>query len=247
MESAGVRNPLLTASIQYVILVLMTVPAIIWMDKWGRRPTLLLGSLGMMAWLLISGSIQGAFGQRQINPTSAVTWVMVNKETQARAVVSCSYLFVATYAISWGPVSWTMPAEISPNRVRAKAVSLSTASSWAWNCGLAFAVPPLLRSINWKMYMIFAAFNGVAFIHMFLTAPETKGMALEEMDEVFDVSSSPLVLILLFSVSSQLTRKIEWAPCLEVREPRLPPRRPEKRHCGWRRQGRDSEHPKCTS
>jgi hypothetical protein len=55
-----------------------------------------------------------------------------------------------------------------------------------WNCILAFAVPPLLWSINWKMYMIFGTFNGLAFIHMFLTAPETKGKTLEEMDEVFD-------------------------------------------------------------
>lgn len=39
---------------------------------------------------------------------------------------------------------------------------------------------------NWKMYMIFATFNGAAFIHMFLTAPETKGKTLEEMDDVFD-------------------------------------------------------------
>ena len=79
-----------------------------------------------------------------------------------------------------------MPSEVYPHKVSAKAVSLSTASNWAWNCGLAFAVPPLLRSINWKMYMIFATFNGLAFIQMFLTAPETKGKTLEEMDAVFD-------------------------------------------------------------
>ena len=78
------------------------------------------------------------------------------------------------------------PAEIYPLKIRAKAVSLSTASNWAWNCGLAFAVPPLLRSINWKMYMIFATFNGCALIHMWLCAYETKGMTLEEMEEVFE-------------------------------------------------------------
>lgn len=51
---------------------------------------------------------------------------------------------------------------------------------------LAFAVPPLLWNINWKMYMIFATFNGLAFVHMALLAPETRGYTLEEMDEVFD-------------------------------------------------------------
>lgn len=51
---------------------------------------------------------------------------------------------------------------------------------------LAFAVPPLLWNINWKMYMIFATFNGLSFIHMTLLAPETRGFTLEEMDDVFD-------------------------------------------------------------
>jgi len=192
MQGAGVTKPLLPASIQYIINVLMTIPAIIWMDKWGRRPTLLLGSFAMMSLLLISGSIQGAFGHSVRDPELAITWAMPHDDgSRTKAVVACSYLFVATFAISWGPVSWTMPAEVFPNKVRAMAVSLSTASNWACNCGLAFAVPPLLRIINWKMYMIFAAFNGIAFIHMFFTAPETKGITLEEMDDVFDSGHPP--------------------------------------------------------
>lgn len=52
--------------------------------------------------------------------------------------------------------------------------------------GLAFAVPPLLWNINYKMYYVFGAFNAAAFIHMFFTAYETKGYTLEEMDDVFD-------------------------------------------------------------
>ncbi|KAI5795402.1 general substrate transporter [Peziza echinospora] len=191
MQGAGVKDPLLTASIQYIINVVMTIPAIMWMDRWGRRPTLLLGSLGMMVWLFISGGVQGGYGQANPDKGGDVTWLMVNKESQAKAVVACSYLFVATFATSWGPVSWTYPAEIYPLQIRAKAVSLATATNWAWNCALAFAVPPLLRSINWKMYMIFAAFNGCAFVHMFFTAYETKGKTLEEMDEVFDGPFQP--------------------------------------------------------
>ena len=216
----------------------MTVPAIIWMDKWGRRPTLLLGSFVMMSLLLISGSIQGAFGHPVTKTESAVTWAMSNDGSRSNAVVACSYLFVATFAISWGPVSWTMPAEVFPNKVRAMAVSLSTASNWAWNCGLAFAVPPLLRIINWKMYMIFAAFNGAAFIHMFFTAPETKGITLEEMDDVFDVRS--FVSPFSYQCVCQLTflPQTEWPPTLENPLPRVASGQPPEGHCGWNRQGR---------
>jgi len=186
MQGAGIGDPLLTASIQYIINVVMTLPAIIWIDRLGRRPALVLGSFGMMTWLFISGSLQAAYGEPDHNPADGTTWHLVDKPNQSKAIVACSYLFVATFACTWGPVSWTYASEIFPNNVRAKCVSLTTASNWAWNTALAFMVPPLLESINWKMYMIFAAFNGAAFIHTLLFAPETKGYSLEEQDMIFD-------------------------------------------------------------
>ena len=88
--------------------------------------------------------------------TSDLTWVVYDKPAVSRAIVACSYLFVATFATSWGPTSWTYPAEIYPSKIRAKAVSLATATNWFWNMVLAFAVPPLLWNINYKMYYIFA-------------------------------------------------------------------------------------------
>lgn len=154
MQGAGIDDPLLTSSIQYIINVVMTIPAIIYIDKLGRRPALLAGSLGMMSWMFISGSIQAAYGEPETDPTQPITWKLVGHKTQSNAIIACSYLFVATFATTWGPISWTMPSEVFPQQVRAKAVSLATSANWIWNCALAFAVPPLLRSINWKMYMV---------------------------------------------------------------------------------------------
>ncbi|EAQ84733.1 hypothetical protein CHGG_08747 [Chaetomium globosum CBS 148.51] len=77
-------------------------------------------------------------------------------------------------------------ATASIHKIRAKAVSLSTATNWFWNMVLAFGVPPLLWNISYKMYYIFGAFNAAAFVHMTLMAPETKGFTLEEMDDVFN-------------------------------------------------------------
>jgi MFS family permease len=203
MEGANIASPLVTASIQYVINVALTLPAIIYLDQFGRRPSLLIGSFMMMLWLFISGALQATYGEPNTDATrttanSDITWI-----------VACSYLFVATFATTWGPTSWTYPAEIFPSKIRAKAVSLATASNWFWNCVLAFAVPPLLWNINWKMYMIFAAFNGLAFIHMFLAAPETKGKTLEEMDEVFDSGLPAWKAVPKGSRLDQLAKDIE--------------------------------------
>jgi sugar porter (SP) family MFS transporter len=189
MESTGTGSPLLTASIQYILNTAMTLPAIIWLDRFGRRPAILIGFGLQGIFLYISGGLQAAYGEPNpgTNPKlSAISWVVSNNPSAGKAIIAMSYLFVCAFATTIGPTSWTYPAEIYPAKVRAKAVSLATASNWIWNCLLALFVPPLLWSINWKMYMLFAAFNTAAFIHMFLAAPETKGFTLEEMDEVFD-------------------------------------------------------------
>ncbi|KAK5995342.1 MFS glucose transporter mfs1 [Cladobotryum mycophilum] len=177
MEGAQIGTPLLTASIQYIINVVFTLPAILFLDKWGRRPSLVIGAFLMMTWLFISGGLQHYYGEPNRpgtrNKTNTdITWVIIDNKPVSIAIVFCSYLFVATFATTWGPTSWTYPAEIFPSKIRARAVSLSTATNWLCNMALAFAVPPM--------------FNAVAFIHMFLCAPETKGYTLEEMDEVFD-------------------------------------------------------------
>ena len=186
MESTSMASPLLTASIQYVINWAMTIPALFFSDSWGRRPLLLFGAAGMACFLFISGIVQARFGQPVLDdPDSPITWVIHGHPSASGAVIACSYLFVALFATSWGPISWTYAAEIFPTKIRAKAVSLSTAANWTANCVLAFAVPPLLYSISWRMYLIFGAFCTLACVHIFLAAPETKHVALEEMDAVF--------------------------------------------------------------
>ncbi|KAI0908754.1 general substrate transporter [Ustulina deusta] len=210
MEGAQIASPLTTASIQYVINVLLTLPAILYLDKFGRRPALIVGAFFMMIFLFVSGALQAVYGQPNDGTGDKdITWIVKGKPAVSKGIVAASYLFVATFATTWGPTSWTYPAEIFPSKVRAKAVSLSTASNWFWNMILAFAVPPLLWSINWKMYMIFAAFNGAAFIHMGLMAPETKGYTLEEMDEVFDSGRPAWKTHKKTSRLDQLARDIE--------------------------------------
>lgn len=179
MEGAQIASPLMTASIQYVINVVLTLPAIIFLDRWGRRPPLVIGAFMMMTWLFISGkypgpsypilipfprktktgssmsnrtrdtgALQQHYGQPNTEETQTpqnedISWIVNNNPAVSKAVVACSYLFVATFATSWGPTSWTYPAEIYPSKIRAKAVSLATATNWFCNMVLAFAVPPL--------------------------------------------------------------------------------------------------------
>ncbi|KAG0318186.1 hypothetical protein BGZ99_005814 [Dissophora globulifera] len=189
-QGAGITGQnanLQASSIQYVLNVVMTIPAIMFIDRWGRRPVLLVGSTLMALWLFLIGGLMGRFGSAStFEGNTTTTWAISGNDTASHAVIACSYLFVCSFAISWGPVSWTYPAEIYPLRVRSKAVSLSTASNWAFNFILAYAVPPALEHIQYRTYFIFAGFCVAMTIHVFFMYPETKGRTLEEMDDLFN-------------------------------------------------------------
>ncbi|OBZ75357.1 High-affinity glucose transporter [Grifola frondosa] len=181
----GRRGNLIADSVQYVLNVALTVPAIIYIDKWGRRPMLLVGTMLMGFWLMLVGGLQGRFGAWGEVDGSRV-WVITGHDAATKAIIVCSYLFVCSFAITMGPVSWTYPAEIFPMRVRSKAVSISTATNWVFNFALAWAVPPGLSTIAYKTYFIFGTFNFAAFIHILFCFPETAGRSLEEIEEVFE-------------------------------------------------------------
>ncbi|KAF5354221.1 hypothetical protein D9756_006878 [Leucocoprinus leucothites] len=180
----GRRGNLIADSVQYVLNVALTVPAIIYIDKWGRRPMLLAGTLLMGFWLYLVGGLQGRFGHWGTVDNNPI-WVVENNDAATKAIIVCSYLFVCSFAITMGPVSWTYPAELYPLKIRGKAVSLATATNWLFNFALAYAVPPGLNNIAWRTYFIFGTFNFAAFIHILFMYPETVGRSLEEIEEIF--------------------------------------------------------------
>lgn len=104
METSGIGDTLLTSSIQYILNVTLTLPAIIYLDKWGRRPSLLLGSFAMMVLLFIVGALQAVYGHpfhADTGPLAAITWILDDNSHVSRAVVACSYLFVCSFAVTW--------------------------------------------------------------------------------------------------------------------------------------------------
>ncbi|KAI9269425.1 general substrate transporter [Helicostylum pulchrum] len=182
---SGQESTLIASGVSYVIFVIMTIPAIIYVDKWGRRPTLFFGALLMSIFLWAVGAIL-ATGEWGINPETGKWVVELGSMAKTNGVAACVYLFVATFGCTWGPLGWIYPAEIYPLRVRATAVSLSTASNWFFNWALNFFVPMLMEEIHYGLYFLFAAFNFLMMIHIYLAYPETKGYTLEEMDIVFE-------------------------------------------------------------
>jgi MFS family permease len=186
---AGLKgnNLLVSSSIQYVINVFMTIPALIWVDRWGRRPTMLIGAALMGTWLFANAGILATYGSPApaggVQGIPEASWQVTG--AASKAVIACSYLFVASFAPTWGPVSWIYPPELYPLRVRGKAVALSTSANWAFNFALGYFVPPSFVNIKWKTYIVFGVFCVCMFVHVFFMFPETAGKPLEEVEEIF--------------------------------------------------------------
>jgi MFS family permease len=123
---------LVSSSIQYVINVVMTVPALMFMDRWGRRPMFVIGAVLMMTWLFANAGLMATYGHAApsggLNNIAEESWVISG--APSKAVIACTYLFVASYAPTWGPASWVYPPEIFPLRIRGKAVALATSANW---------------------------------------------------------------------------------------------------------------------
>lgn len=133
----------------------MTIPALLLIDRIGRRPALIGGAISLMIWWFATAGILATYGHPAppggLNHVSAQSWVIAGPAS--KAVIAASYLIVASFAPTWGPVSWTYPPELFPLRLRAKGVSLSTAACWAMNFALGYFTPPAFTNIAWKTYL----------------------------------------------------------------------------------------------
>lgn len=186
---SGVSN-LLISSIQYVLNVIMTVPALLFIDRWGRRPTFIYGAI-LMAILLFAESIFMAVGGHYVSNykgSEYIRWSMEGHRNLANAVIACSYLFVCVFAPTWGPCAWIYVSEIFPLNQRTKANGFCAFANWTFNFILAIFVPTAFKNIQWKTFLIFGVFSVTMAIHVYLMFPETCGRSLEEIEHIWDTN-----------------------------------------------------------
>ncbi|KAL3472776.1 general substrate transporter [Aspergillus californicus] len=103
----------------------------------------------------------------------------------------CIFLFAAFFQFGWGPVCWIYVSEIPATRLRSLNVSFAAATQWLFNFVVARAVPNMLATVGangYGAYLIFASFCFSMFFFVWFFVPETKGLSLEKMDELFGVS-----------------------------------------------------------
>ena len=176
-ESASFKISVFTSFVN----IATTVVAILLVDKVGRKPLLLVGSTGMAVTL---GAMAICFG----NATTVDGVPHLDGAFGPIALVAAN-LFVVFFGMSWGPVVWVLLGEMFPNRIRGAALSLAAAGQWVANWAITVSFPEL-KSISlgftYGMYTLFAVLS-LFFVLKFVK--ETKGMALEDMDDASGVNA----------------------------------------------------------
>lgn len=162
--------------------VLATFIAVAYVDRFGRRPLLLAGLVGMASALVTVGISFHFMDNADTSGTGAGGPTTAGIITLVALVV-----FIASFAFSLGPVVWTVINEIFPNRVRGRAVAVATAVNWgsAWLVSQFFLT--LIDSIgNSATFYLFGGFAVIAYVWIWKTVPETKGRSLEEIQKLWD-------------------------------------------------------------
>ncbi|KAH7407194.1 quinate permease [Cadophora sp. MPI-SDFR-AT-0126] len=170
----GSTISLLASGVVGVINVATTIPAIYYIDRIGRKPLMMTGSVGMCICETVIGIIVATCSSDWSKHVAA-GWV---------AVVFV-WFYIINFAYSWGPGSWILIAEIFPISIRAKGTSIGASANWMNNFIIAFVTPPMLSGISYGTYLFFAFWSAAGGVFVWLCIPETKGKTLEEMDQVF--------------------------------------------------------------
>lgn len=149
-------------------------------DRIGRKPLLWGGSIGMGLTLAIMAV---AFANADIDNEGALS---LPGQLGVIALISAN-AYVAFFNVSWGPVMWVVLGEMFPNRLRGSGLAVSGLAQWTANFGITITFPILLTSIGLSAaYSIYAAFALVSIFFVLKLVPETKGLELEEMDDLWN-------------------------------------------------------------
>ncbi|KAJ2810514.1 hypothetical protein H4S07_002627 [Coemansia furcata] len=181
----SVQNIAMFQAINGLVNVTSTIPAILWIDRWGRRPTLLLGTVLIIVFYLVLALLLRSY-DALANQTSNDS-VVFNHGFRSLGIASICmvYLVVASFAFSWGPCGWLIPSEIFPTRLRAKANSVTTSTNWISNFVVTLTSPILLEIAGWRLFLAFSIIMAANLALIYLFLPETKNLTLEEMDTLF--------------------------------------------------------------
>ncbi|TQF66304.1 sugar porter family MFS transporter [Rhodococcus spelaei] len=172
----GEDRALFISVVSALVNIVGTFVAIAVIDRIGRKPLLLIGSVGMAVSLATAAV---CFHSAVVTTNDIGESVATLEGTNGTVALIAANAFVFFFAFSWGPVVWVLISELFPNRVRAAAVGIATAANWVANFLVSSTFPALA---NWNLsvtYGGYAVMAAISFVVVWRFVSETRGRTLE--------------------------------------------------------------------
>jgi sugar porter (SP) family MFS transporter len=185
-QNSGVSSGFTIAMVTSAINVASTIPGLFAIDKWGRRPLLLFGAIGMCVSQLIV-AICGTLSSGQHDNGD----IYVKNRAGQQTAVAFVCIFISFFASTWGPLAWVVTGEIFPLNTRAKSLSMSTATNWLLNWAIAYSTPYLVNygegfaNLQSKIFFVWFGACFICIAHVWFFIYETKGLSLEQVDQLY--------------------------------------------------------------
>ncbi|CEP62331.1 sugar porter family MFS transporter LALA0_S05e03224g [Lachancea lanzarotensis] len=185
-KAVGLTDSFQTAIVIGIVNFASTFVGIYTVEKFGRRKCLLWGAASMVACFVVYASV----GVTRLYPQGADHPEFSNKGAgNCMIVFTCFYIFC--FATTWAPMAYVVVAESYPLRVKSKCMAIATASNWLWGFLIAFFTPFITTAIHFYYGYVFMGCLVFAFFYVFFFVPETKGLTLEEVQELWEEGVLP--------------------------------------------------------
>lgn len=188
-EQIGLQGgtiPLLATGIVGVVNFVMTIPAVLFVDNFGRKPMLMIGEFNMAISHATIAAIVAVYGGTRL---ADGTYTAFKNKAAGNGAVFMVYWYITWFAVTWGPLAWVVSAEVFPLDMRAKGMSISSAVNWLMNFTVAEVTPVMFDNIGYGTYLVFMAFCILGFLYAWILLPELKGLSLEQVDAIFNDKS----------------------------------------------------------
>ncbi|KAI1673654.1 quinate permease [Pyrenophora tritici-repentis] len=174
---AGSTSGLFATGVYGIVKIVVTAIGLMaFTEQLGRKWSLLIGSMGQ------------AFAMYYIGINQAVHPPTGELDGNAIFAIMCVYLFVVFYSFGWGPIPFVLASECSPNHVRSLLMAASLMTQWLFNFVIAKITPLMLDNITYGTFLLFGSLCIVMGIWAVFCVPETKGVRLESIGELFEGS-----------------------------------------------------------
>ncbi|KZM25355.1 uncharacterized protein EKO05_0000646 [Ascochyta rabiei] len=193
LQSTGaISNTFLISLIFTLVNVCSTPLSFYGMEKFGRRTLLLYGALGMLICQFLVAIIGVTVGFNK-STTFADGTTRANNLSAVNAQIAFIAIFIFFFATTWGPGAWVLIGEVFPLPIRSRGVALSTASNWLWNTIIAVITPYMVGTnegnLRSSVFFIWGGLCTIAFVYTYFLVPETKGLSLEQVDQMMAETS----------------------------------------------------------